>query len=127
MPRDSAFVVLRSNGHVLLVQPRSDRRWQLPGGRLERGESPRRAAQRELLEETGLRVRLGALTGVYARKDGTRAFVFAGRAPRRAVPGAEIRHVRWTSLAGALSRLSKRARRRLLDALRLTTVNRQLA
>src|SRR5687768_15348042 len=116
MPNDSAFVVLRYNGHVLLVQPRSDRRWQLPGGRLERGETPRRAALREVLEETGLRARLGRLLGIYPRKDGSRAFLFSGRAPREGHPGAEIRRVRWTPLRAAFERLSPAPRRRLKDA-----------
>lgn len=118
MAQDSAFVVLQSSGHILIVQPRSGRRWQLPGGRLERGESPRRAALREVREETGLRPRLGRLLGVYPRKDGTRAYVYAGRATRRAVAGAEIKRVRWSSLPAALGRLAKRMRKRVLDALR---------
>ena len=118
MAQDSAFVVLQSSGQLLIVQPRSGRRWQLPGGRLERGETPRRAALREVREETGLRPRLGRLLGVYPRKNGTRAFLYAGRAPRRAVPGAEIKRVRWTSLRAALSRLAKKLRKRVLDALR---------
>ncbi|MCP4335709.1 MAG: NUDIX domain-containing protein [Gammaproteobacteria bacterium] len=31
--------------------------WQLPGGWLNRGESPRQAARREVVEETGLQLR----------------------------------------------------------------------
>ncbi|TMR95668.1 NUDIX domain-containing protein [Nonomuraea basaltis] len=40
-------------GHVLLVKHRW-RGWVPPGGRVEPGESPREAARRELLEETGI-------------------------------------------------------------------------
>jgi 8-oxo-dGTP diphosphatase len=115
MPSDSAFVVLQSEDRVLIVQPRSGR-WQLPGGRLERGESPRRAALREVREETGLRARLGRLLGVYPRKDGSRAYLYEGRAPQKGRPGAEIRKLRWTSLRSAFQRLAGAMRRRLRDA-----------
>jgi 8-oxo-dGTP diphosphatase len=43
--------------HVVLVKHRW-RAWVPPGGEVERGETPREGAARELLEETGLRVDL---------------------------------------------------------------------
>jgi ADP-ribose pyrophosphatase YjhB (NUDIX family) len=39
--------------------------WDIPGGYLEADEHPEAGARRELREETGLRVRLGRLLGVY--------------------------------------------------------------
>ncbi|MGW7693821.1 NUDIX domain-containing protein [Streptomyces asiaticus] len=36
-----------------MVFDRFRQSWELPGGRIEAGESPRQAAARELLEETG--------------------------------------------------------------------------
>jgi 8-oxo-dGTP diphosphatase len=38
--------------------------WSIPGGRVEPGEDDAAAVERELLEETGLVVRAGALLGV---------------------------------------------------------------
>lgn len=64
MPRHRigiAVVVLNDEGRVLMLKhvfhPYAP--WGLPGGWLDRGESPRRGALRELREETGLSARLG--------------------------------------------------------------------
>ncbi|MDT0266738.1 NUDIX hydrolase [Streptomyces sp. DSM 44915] len=57
-------LVQDARGDVLLVRPTYRRgRWQLPGGGADADEPPHEAAQRELLEETGLTV---PVTGVVA-------------------------------------------------------------
>jgi 8-oxo-dGTP diphosphatase len=55
-------VVLVRRGHPPLAGE-----WSIPGGVLEVGETLRQAALREALEETGLRVEVGELLGVYDR------------------------------------------------------------
>lgn len=45
---------------------RNDRgEWELPGGRLDDGETPEQALRREILEDTGLRVRVGPLVDAW--------------------------------------------------------------
>lgn len=39
--------------------------WDIPGGFLEAGEHPEAGTKRELLEETGLEIRLTGLLGIY--------------------------------------------------------------
>jgi 8-oxo-dGTP diphosphatase len=49
---------------VLLVKPHYKSVWHLPGGFMERGESPRQAAKRETQEEIGLVVPVGRVLAV---------------------------------------------------------------
>jgi ADP-ribose pyrophosphatase YjhB (NUDIX family) len=48
-------------GRVLMVRPTYKDYWDIPGGYVEPGESPRAACQRELKEELGLALQVGRL------------------------------------------------------------------
>jgi mutator protein MutT len=58
-PPNAASVALIDRDKVLLIQRARKPyfgMWSLPGGRLEPGETPEQAAEREILEEVGLSV-----------------------------------------------------------------------
>ena len=58
-PPNAASVALIDRDKVLLIQRARKPyfgMWSLPGGRLEAGETPEQAAEREIMEEVGLRV-----------------------------------------------------------------------
>ncbi|MFF8884002.1 NUDIX hydrolase [Streptomyces flaveolus] len=52
-PLPAALAALWRAGRVLMVFDRYRQCWELPGGSIEEGETPRQAATRELLEESG--------------------------------------------------------------------------
>lgn len=59
--------ILTNQNNEILLQLRSDKKlWGLPGGTIEKGESVERAAIREVLEETGIQVKITALLGIYS-------------------------------------------------------------
>ena len=58
------------------MQRSDNRHWGLPGGYVEIGESVASAAAREVYEETGVRVDVGKLIGVYS--DPTRQVIDYG-------------------------------------------------
>ena len=64
-PSVSAIIFDR-RGYLLLQQRTDGGQWGLPGGSVEIGESITAAVQREVNEETGLRVSTRRLIGVYS-------------------------------------------------------------
>jgi len=64
---DVIIELLDQPGKLVLIERRNPPHgWALPGGFVEVGESLERAAIREAEEETGLKVRLKALLGLYS-------------------------------------------------------------
>jgi ADP-ribose pyrophosphatase YjhB (NUDIX family) len=62
----SAVIFDPARAKVLLTRRTDNGRWCLPGGRTEAGESVVETCIREVLEETGLEVRIVRLLGVYS-------------------------------------------------------------
>jgi ADP-ribose pyrophosphatase YjhB (NUDIX family) len=61
-----AGAIFDPTGEKLLLVRRADNgRWCVPGGFMEAGESVAECCEREVLEETGLEVRVTRLIGVY--------------------------------------------------------------
>ncbi len=52
------------DGKILLIQERADRRWAMPGGWADLGNSPASVAEREVWEESGFRVRAEKVVAV---------------------------------------------------------------
>lgn len=65
----SAVIFDETREKVLLTQRADNGRWCLPGGHMESGESAAEACEREVWEETGLKVRAIRLLGVYSNPD----------------------------------------------------------
>lgn len=83
---DGASMVVLNQNKVLLVRrgrPPFARLWSLPGGKIERGETPGEAARRELKEETGVEADVeGVLDRVTVSAPGDKTYrltVFYGR------------------------------------------------
>jgi ADP-ribose pyrophosphatase YjhB (NUDIX family) len=65
----SATLFDEDHQKVLLTRRMDNGLWCLPGGHMEPGESIEECCVREVLEETGLQVRVKRLTGVYSNPD----------------------------------------------------------
>jgi 8-oxo-dGTP pyrophosphatase MutT (NUDIX family) len=103
-PMGYALIVLWHEGRVLMVYERERECWELPGGGIELGESPRAAAVRELWEEAGQLLEADALrfvghtrTALGASQRVLYGGVFTAHTeqPRTFAPNSEVSAVHW--------------------------------
>jgi ADP-ribose pyrophosphatase YjhB (NUDIX family) len=83
-PKLVAGALFELDGGIVLVQRDIEPgygKWTFPGGFVERGETTEAAAEREVLEETGLQVRVSGIVGLYS---------YEGQIPAIAVFRADV-------------------------------------
>ncbi|MBR0936949.1 NUDIX hydrolase [Bradyrhizobium jicamae] len=103
-----------------VVRLRKRNEWVLPKGKLDDGETPRAAAEREVLEETGHAVDVHEFLGTLVYESGGRSKVVhywrmdAGDKPVRGLMN-DVRAVDWLPLDEALERLSRGYERAFLE------------
>src|SRR4051812_38267106 len=115
-------IVLRQAAPPLIAVVRLRKRdeWVLPKGKLDSGETPRAAAEREVNEETGHDVSVHEFLGtlVCDSRGGSKGVHFwrmeAGREPVRKLM-RDVKAVEWLPLADAVDRLSRGYERAFLE------------
>ena len=73
-PKVAAVTIIARDGKVLLVRRANEPGyglWSVPGGYVDRGEVVEKAAAREVFEETGLRVVIDHLIGLFSEEGRT--------------------------------------------------------
>lgn len=114
---------------VAIVKLRKRDEWVLPKGKLDPGETPRAAARREVLEETGHNVTVREFLGTLVYETGGRSAkvvhywsMEAGGEQVRELMN-DIRAVDWLSLNAAVERLSRAHERAFLEAVGPLAIN----
>ncbi len=63
----SGVIIRNRQGEILLLKTTYKDHWEIPGGVVETDESPRDTAQRETLEEIGLRIKIKSCLVIHYR------------------------------------------------------------
>jgi 8-oxo-dGTP diphosphatase len=122
-------VVRNSAGEVLVVKPVYKAGWELPGGAVEMGESPKAACERELFEELRLHLEVGPMLCVDYNSptaDYVESLMFLfdvaplddSTAASIRLDPAELSECRFVALDEALELLDPRVTRRLEAVMR---------
>lgn len=115
-----AGVIVDDQGRALLIQRRDNGQWEPPGGIVEPEETLPEALQREVLEETGIKIALPAtLTGIYKNMTGLIvSMVFrCEAADGTPTTGDETRALRWATREEVTDLADEAYAIRVLDAL----------
>ena len=83
-PKLVAGAITELDGGIVLIQRDIEPgygKWTFPGGFVERGERAEAAAEREVLEESGLEIEVGEIVGLYT---------YEGQVPAIAVFAAKV-------------------------------------
>src|SRR5437667_10265617 len=115
-------IVLREEATPLIavVRLRKRNEWVLPKGKLDDGETPRVAAEREVMEETGHDVSVHEFLGtlVYESRGGSKVVHYwrmqATQTPARKLM-RDVKTVDWLPLGDAVERLSRGYERAFLE------------
>ncbi|KJY37710.1 NUDIX domain-containing protein [Streptomyces sp. NRRL S-495] len=115
-----AGVVVREDGRVLAIRRADNGTWEPPGGVLEVAEAVEDGVRREVFEETGIKVGVERLTGVYKNVSrGIVALVFRCRPESGSERlSEESTAVAWLAPAEVSDRMAEVYAVRVLDALR---------
>ncbi|MFD5199800.1 NUDIX hydrolase [Streptomyces sp. NPDC058375] len=114
-----AGVVVREDGRVLTIKRADNGTWEPPGGVLELAEDPEDGVRREVYEETGIKVDVDRLTGVYKNTSrGIVALVFRCRVEGGSEQlSDESAAVEWLTPDQVTSRMAEVYAVRVTDAL----------
>lgn len=117
------FRVEKNSIFVLLISTRGGQVWALPKGLIEKGESPEKAAIREIEEETGIRGKivdeLGEVSYWFRLKDEkyfkTVKYYLVQYSEGSINPDFEVDSAEWFEIDEALKRLTYKSDREILE------------
>lgn len=136
-PVSAAVLFADYDGRVLLIQPSYQSTWEIPGGMVAAGESPRTAARRAVGEMLGVDPAVGTLLVVDwtsadpPRSDGL-ALIYDGgtldeiEARSIRLAAGELNAYGFVDIEGAVGLLSEPLERRIKAALRARRVGRAI-
>ncbi len=119
-----AVVLSEDRTKALLLRREIFILWDLPGGKIEKGEEPAHAARRECFEESGYEIAIDALVGIYRHQSvygpgDQLTYLYrahaTGGTPKRF--GFEVTAVRWCNLSSLPGGLQPLHRQMIQDAL----------
>jgi 8-oxo-dGTP pyrophosphatase MutT (NUDIX family) len=128
IPASAGALIFDDAGSLLILKTSYKKRWSVPGGQIEAGESPWEACRREILEECGLVIERAELVCVDFlrprpnRPGGIRFLFDCGRFPPEQLAAItlhpeEIEQHQFAPPATALALLTKPVGRRVAAAL----------